>query len=269
MTTRFLSKLSELLAEHYQGYLPPLSPNMSLLDRFLYLAACARLFLPEYRLKWPQIEWWLNKPFTAYLKRFNEHENMNTDRRWNQMQMMRLVAEVPGDTAECGCYQGAASYLICSQNRQSILPRRHHIFDSCEGLSEPSPFDGTHWVAHSLAAAEAEVYERLQPFVGEYTLYKGWIPERFAEVNNTMFCFVHIDVDLYTPTRDSIAFFYPRLSSGAVVICDDYGFTSCPGATKAIDDFLADKPEKILPLASGGGFFIKGIATSASSTEEI
>jgi hypothetical protein len=93
-------------------------------------------------------------------------------------------------------------------------------------------------------------------------VYRGWIPQRFGEVAARRFSFVHIDVDLYEPTRDSIEFFYPRLAPGAVLVCDDYGIVTCPGATKAIEDFLRDKPEKMLALTDGGGFFIKGVATS-------
>jgi threonine dehydratase len=37
----------------------------------------------------------------------------------------------------------------------------------------------------------------------------------------------------------------------------------CPGATAACDEGLADKPEKMISLPDGGGFFIKGIATAA------
>jgi hypothetical protein len=89
-------------------------------------------------------------------------------------------------------------------------------------------------------------------------VYKGLIPFRFSEVEDRFFSFVHIDVDLYQPTLDSIEFFYPRMSDGAVLVCDDYGFTSCPGATKAIEQYLEDKPEKMVSLSTGGGFFIKG-----------
>ena len=87
-------------------------------------------------------------------------------------------------------------------------------------------------------------------------------PDRFNEVADRRFSFLHIDVDLYEPTRDSIAFFYPRMNVGGVIICDDYGFATCPGATKAIDEYLRDKPEKMMTLSDGGGFLIKGIPTS-------
>ena len=40
--------------------------------------------------------------------------------------------------------------------------------------------------------------------------------------------------------------------------CDDYACTTCPGATKALDDFLKDRPEKMIALDAGAGFFIKG-----------
>jgi Macrocin-O-methyltransferase (TylF) len=65
------------------------------------------------------------------------------------------------------------------------------------------------------------------------------------------FALVHIDVDLYEPTRAALEFFHPRLSPGAVMICDDYGFASCPGARKAVDEYLADKADVAIELPSG------------------
>ncbi len=54
------------------------------------------------------------------------------------------------------------------------------------------------------------------------------------------------------------------MNVGGVIICDDYGFATCPGATKAIDEYLRDKPEKMVMLSDGGGFLIKGIPISDS-----
>src|SRR5262249_36523185 len=50
-----------------------------------------------------------------------------------------------------------------------------------------------------------------------------------------------------------------RLLTRGILICDDYTFSSCPGATRAVDEFLADRPEKMLPRADGGGFLIKNV----------
>jgi hypothetical protein len=56
-------------------------------------------------------------------------------------------------------------------------------------------------------------------------LHSGWIPERFADVGDQSFAFVHVEVDLYEPTRNSLELFWPRLTRGGVLSCDDYGLT--------------------------------------------
>jgi len=233
------------------------------LARFELLRRLARLLLPQYRFKWPQMEWWDADWFNAYLDRFGERRGMNTDRRWMVYQLMRLVQAVPGDTAECGVYRGAGSYLICRMNQAAQAPRRHLIFDSFEGLSRPLAEDGSHWVEGDLACGLEDVRRNLGEF-DQVQYLKGWIPSRFEEVADRRFSFVHIDVDIYEPTRDSVKFFYPRMNPGGVIVCDDYGFTTCPGATRACDEFLADKPEKMVALCSGGGFLVKGTTTAES-----
>jgi O-methyltransferase len=230
--------------------------------RFEALITIGRWLFPAYRFKWPQMAWWDDERFNAYLGRFNERSGMNDDRRWMVYQLLRLVRNVPGDTAECGVFHGAGSYLICSFNRTDKSHERiHHLFDSFEGLSAPSVDDGTHWEKGAMACGIDVVRQNLREF-SDVQYHQGWIPERFPEVADRKFAFVHIDVDLYEPTRDSIEFFYPRMNPGGIIICDDYGFTNCPAATKAIDEYLADKPERMLPLSSGGGFFIKGSPVS-------
>lgn len=223
------------------------------------LLVIANRLVPDYRLTWPQMEWWNDPDFNQYLERFGERRRFNTHRRWILWELLRLVEGVPGDTAECGVFEGAGSWLICAAIEGS--GRKHHLFDSFEGLSAPSAEDGPYWRPGDLSAGEDLVREKLRPFVDILQFHKGWIPDRFADVAETKFAFVHVDVDLAQPTRDSLEFFYPRLSPGGLLVCDDYGFTTCKGATSVIDDFLKDKPERMLALDAGGGFFIKGVQT--------
>src|SRR5439155_2143547 len=87
--------------------------------RFKILRKVGQVVMPGYRFKWPQLGWWNESAFNAYLRRFDELDGMNTDRRWMLYQLLRLIADVPGDTAECGVYTGASSYLICKMNENS------------------------------------------------------------------------------------------------------------------------------------------------------
>jgi len=231
----------------------------SLLRRFYLLRKIARFLLPEYRFKWPQMAWWQDAAFNAYLDSFNELDGNNIDRRFAVEQLLRLTHGVAGDTAEVGAFEGAMSWLIL---RVADGRRHHHVFDSFEGLSLPKAIDGDHWAPGALACAESVVHFNLGEFKGAFSTYKGWVPERFSEVEERRFAFVHIDVDLYGPTRESLEFFHPRMSPGGIIVCDDYNFTTCPGATRAVDEYLEAQPEKMVGLSGGGGFLIKGSATA-------
>ena len=123
------------------------------------------------------------------------------------------------------------------------------------GLSRPAPVDGGYWREGDCTTAETAARRTLAEF--RVKLYPGWIPDRFTEVADRRFCFVHIDVDLYEPTRDSIDFFYPRMVPGGVMLFDDHGSAMSPGAAKAIDDFVADRPEPLIEAPSQQAFLIK------------
>ena len=195
----------------------------------------------------------------SFLARYEELEGSSNhhalDRKFALDQLVQLALPVPGDTAECGVFKGTSSYLICARTRDKGKP--HHVFDSFAGLSEPGAEDGDYWERGNLSCGEDEVRARLAPF-DFVELHPGWIPERFGDVADRRFSFVHVDVDLHQPTLDSIEFFYERLSPGGLLVCDDYGFRSCPGATRAMDEFFAERPEPIVHLPTGQGFVIRG-----------
>ncbi|MCP5182116.1 MAG: class I SAM-dependent methyltransferase [Pseudomonadales bacterium] len=158
-----------------------------------------------------------------------------------------------GDTAECGVRYGKSTFFLLSALASPDKP--HHIFDSFEGLSAIGARDRPagetkRWQAGDIAVGEDVTRGNLAAF-SNCVFHKGWIPERFPDVADRRFALVHIDVDLYQPTRDALEFFYPRMVPGGMILCDDYGFASCPGATQAFDDFFADKPEFILPIPTG------------------
>jgi hypothetical protein len=177
-------------------------------------------------------------------------DGRTAERRFFLGELARSVRHVPGDTAEAGVYEGATSVVICE-----ALGRRHHAFDSFEGLSEPVPQDGSYWRSGDLAVTERRAREALAPFNAH--VYRGWIPDVFAQARIEKLCLVHVDVDLHEPTRDAVEFFYPLLEPGGVLVCDDYGFTTCPGARRALDEFFTDLPETIIEAPTGQGIVFK------------
>jgi O-methyltransferase len=206
--------------------------------------------------------YWFNDPqYLEMWRRFPEANNDIAERRYNLFNLCRSVADLKGDTAECGALNGAGSHILVSVLRDG--EGRHHIFDSFEGLSEPSAEDGAKvltpytWKKHDLTVPEERVRRNLAEFGDRVRYYKGWIPERLHEVADRTFRLVHIDVDLYQPTRDALAFFYGRMTPGGLIVCDDYGSEICPGAKQAFDEYMQGRTESIIHLTTGQGIIIK------------
>ena len=57
------------------------------------------------------------------------------------------------------------------------------------------------------------------------------------------FSLIHFDCDLYAPTKAALEALWPRVSRGGVVLFDEYGIPDWAGETKAVDEFIANKPE--------------------------
>lgn len=217
-----------------------------------------RYYLPSYALDWLDDDSW-----RAHQRRFSV-SSATLNRHYTLISLTRLVSHLEGDTAECGVYRGASTSLILAANARDAPERVHHMFDSFEGLGTPGTADGDFWSSGDLGASMDLVERKLGP--GKYELYSGWIPSRFVEVSNNTFCFVHVDVDLYQPTIEALRFFWPRLATGGVLVCDDYGSSRCPGATRACDEFASEQGKSgFVGLPVGGGFMIRSQAGSIQS----
>ncbi|GLI94555.1 hypothetical protein LMG27198_35470 [Methylocystis echinoides] len=177
-----------------------------------------------------------------------------------------LSKNEPGDIVECGCWRGHSAYMISTLASKYGFRGAFHIFDSFEGLSELSEEDrsqrfnlNTQEVAEQakwFACPEDIVKANLSGFPFVKT-YKGWVPDRFAEVADKRFSFVHIDLDLYKPIMDSIHFFYPRMVKGGIIVFDDYGSARFPGAKVAIDEAINKySPTFFFRHPTGGAFLI-------------
>ena len=224
-------------------------------SRFYLAERISRIIYKRYRFSEFGRFFLYDDDFIRYYESFEGTENYHSfDRKYTLDQLMKLAVSLEGDTAECGAYKGASSFLIC--RRIEGLQKIHHIFDSFEGISTPLREDGNYWEKGNLACSESVIQENLKEY--DFVVYhKGWIPAKFQEVADMRFCFVHLDVDLYQPTLDSLKFFYEKVTQDGIILCDDYGFITCPGAKKAMDLFFSDKPEEIVSLSTGQGFVMR------------
>lgn len=190
----------------------------------------------------------------------------NLDRRFMLVQVAEAVRRLPGSTAECGVFRGIGSALVCrALDGTYAADDAHFAFDAFEGLPAPVEADqiggdDQWWTEGDLKSEEAGVAALLSPF-SHAQIKAGWIPDRFSEVGDRRFRLIHIDVDLHDPTRDSIDFFFPRLVPGGMMLLDDHGIVSCPGARAAAEEYFAKTGDPIIELPTGQALIVKGAST--------
>ena len=156
---------------------------------------------------------------------------------------------VPGDMVEFGVAYGASARVIAEYGNGRTL----HLFDTFSGLPKPSAADSSRFFEGSYKCSLESVSQYLEGLPCRY--YEGFFPGTAAPVENNVFSFVHLDVDLYESTLAGLKFFYPRMSRGAVLISHDY--RSSAGVDQAFAEFFADKPEPVVSLSGYQCMFTK------------
>jgi len=162
------------------------------------------------------------------------------------------TARIPGEVAEVGVFTGGTTRLLAS-----ILPHKMiHGFDTFTGMpktdSEHDLFKEGDLGRVSLAKVKNYLSD-----LPNIRLYPGFFPATAKSLVNKRFSLAHIDADIYKSIWDSCVFFYPRMVSGGIILFDDYGFITCPGAKTSVDRFFADKPEHPFYLPTGQAMVIK------------
>jgi len=179
--------------------------------------------------------------------------------------------DLAGDRAECGVFQGTSALFLCYAARTrkaSYAGEQLHLIDSFEGLSAPGAEDAFEIVdetgkrkravqSSGTYAAPLEVARNALRAFPAATFHRGWIPAVFAGLPEKRWSFVHIDVDLYEPTHGALGYFYPRLLPGGVIVCDDYGSPTFPGAKRAWDRYCGENGIGFVVLDTGQSVLLK------------
>ena len=169
--------------------------------------------------------------------------------RRDLLQYFFATLDIPGARAECGAYRGATALLLAHawHSRQPDFDGDGlYLIDSFVGTSASGPQDlipvrdgvDLRREAFFPVAQAGLTPELVRGYFGAFPKVKicaDWIPQVFAPLADLRWAFVHLDVTLFAPTLAALEYFYPRLNSGGVIVCDGSPF--CPGARAAWDDY--------------------------------
>jgi O-methyltransferase len=177
--------------------------------------------------------------------------------------------DVPGDFAECGVWRGGSVLaMILTLQELGVSDRHVHLFDTFEGMTEPTEHDTSprhppaldHWKEARRRGSRAwpglfgpdvfdeEDVRRTVLSTGypeeKVHLVRGAVEETLPEHAPERLALLRLDTDWYESTRHELQHLYPRLAEGGVLVIDDYGHWE--GARRAVDEYFGEEAAPLL-----------------------
>ncbi|HRH95020.1 MAG TPA: TylF/MycF/NovP-related O-methyltransferase [Prosthecobacter sp.] len=189
------------------------------------------------------------------------------ERRYHLLQSVRHIVKhrIPGSIVECGVWRGGSMMLVAKTLMEcGDTSRDLYLYDTFEGMSAPTEADRD--FAAKSAASRLQMDAGMKAESGVWAISgldevkrnmasTGYPAERIhyvqGKVEDTIpatvpdqIALLRLDTDWYESTAHELTHLYPRLVGSGVLIIDDYGYWQ--GARKAVDEFLAQSPDKLL-----------------------
>jgi len=172
----------------------------------------------------------------------------------------KVGAGLEGDFVECGVNRGGLARTIIEFIDFSKTGKKFYLLDTYEGLVDRYITDEERKLGIS-AGRYAPCFEIAQknflPFRECTVLVKGAVPETLSQVPKGPIAYLSIDMNSAIPEIAAAEYFWPQMSSHAVMLLDDYGWPGHIEQKKAFDRFATERDLIVLPLPTGQGMLIK------------
>jgi O-methyltransferase len=186
--------------------------------------------------------WATDDGFLAVWEKVRHNTLVDIFRCYELYQTVRQIAPVFGDIVEVGVWRGGTGAVLASAASRWKGDARVWLCDTFAGVVKAGSFDSAYRGGEHADASDTAVENLLRAMGLENTsVLKGIFPDdTAAAIAGRQIALLHVDVDAYQSAADVVAWAAPYMASGAVIIFDDYGFSTCKGITRFVDELRAD-----------------------------
>jgi hypothetical protein len=217
---------------------------------------------PEDEKKYPEID---DPEFFRIARLVRKHTISDVVAQWALYKSIAYIVKnnIPGDIMECGVWNGGsillAAYALLHFGDTS---RRLYLYDTFEGMPRPSEVDfdnagqsalkywesltsqGKIWGFGGTEEMVREVVHTAGYPQDQFVFVKGLVEDTIPATLPERVSLLRLDTDFYNSTYHELVHAYPLLSSGGVLIIDDYGHYL--GSRLATDQYFTENHTPVL-----------------------
>jgi len=174
---------------------------------------------------------------------------------YNSMKYV-ITNKIEGDLVECGVWKGGSAMLMALLlKRYGIMDKKIHLYDTFEGMSNPSSIDKTVkgvsastllrkrrkksrnsvWCYSPIEDVKNTLFSTGYP-QENLIFVRGKVEDTLLEHVPERISVLRLDTDWYESTKIELQILYPLLSEKGVLIIDDFGHWE--GAKKAVMEYF-------------------------------
>jgi len=165
---------------------------------------------------------------------------------------------IAGDFVECGVNRGGLSRAIIDYINFKDLNKHFYLLDTYNGLVDKYITKEEH-ASGLWRGGYTECYDSVVKTFSEFKnviIIRGAVPDTLTQVPSKQVAYLSIDMNCVIPELAAIEFFWDRMTSGGVILLDDYGWGGHQLQKRAFDAFARKKDIKILTLPTGQGLIV-------------
>ena len=197
--------------------------------------------------------WTTDTEFLRLGAEIADHTLVEQSRLYMLFQLLKRTRHLPSAAAEIGVYKGGTAKLM---SRVFGGQKTVHLFDTFAGMPDTHPTFDFH-VRGDFADTSVQAVRAFLSDCAGVEIHQGVFPQSAADLPDQRFAFVHVDVDIYPSVLSCCEYFFPRLDPGGVMLFDDYGIITCPGAKRGVDEFCAAQGLEAIYLPTGQALLLR------------
>jgi hypothetical protein len=174
------------------------------------------------------------------------------------------AARLDGDFVECGVNRGFLSSAIMDLLDWDSLGKTFWLLDTFAGVDDTilPPAEREH--VRRRPEREGTLYvDGVDSVRRNFAAWKnvriiaGSVPSTLDQIEANTIAYLHLDMNSSTPEVAALDELWPRLTSGAVVLFDDWGYRGFEPQHEAMSVFARDHGLPIASLPTGQGLLLK------------